>query len=257
VSQLREDDVKLPNLLELVNVKKSYGKKEAVKGISFEVGEGEIFALIGPNGAGKTTTLRMIATLIEINEGQITLGGVDVKKSPAKARELLTYLPDEAGAYKNMTGINYLKFMAELCTNSEEEEKKSVDYAVSVCSSLGDALQQKIKTYSKGMMRKLLIARAVMTRPRLAILDEPTSGLDIINGLEVRSFIKSLTQTGMSVLLSSHNMLEIDYVSDRIAIIDKGVIYAIGAPGELKEKYGAQNLEEVFVKCVKGADGRE
>ena len=239
------------NLLELKSVKKFYGKKEAVKGISFTVGEGEIFALIGPNGAGKTTTLRMIATLIEINEGQILLGDVDVKKSPSKARELLTYLPDEAGAYKNMTGIGYLKFMADLCTNSAEEEKKSVDYAVSVCSSLGDALHDKIKTYSKGMMRKLLIARAVMTRPKLAILDEPTSGLDIINGLEVRNFIKSLTETGMSVLLSSHNMLEIDYVSDRVAIIDNGLIYAIGTPGELKQKYEAQNLEEVFVKCVK------
>ncbi|MCL2160061.1 MAG: ABC transporter ATP-binding protein, partial [Oscillospiraceae bacterium] len=164
----------MPDLLKIENVKKFYGKKEAVKGISFTVGEGEIFALIGPNGAGKTTTLRMIATLIEINEGQILLGDIDVKKSPSKARELLTYLPDEAGAYKNMTGIGYLKFMAELCTTSAEEEKKSVDYALSVCSSLGDAINDKIKTYSKGMMRKLLIARAVMTRPRLAILDEPT-----------------------------------------------------------------------------------
>ena len=247
----------MPNLLELKNVKKFYGKKEAVKGISFEVGEGEIFALIGPNGAGKTTTLRMISTLIEINDGQIFLGGIDVKKNPAKARELLTYLPDEAGAYKNMKGIDYLKFMASLCAATPEEEKKSVEYAVSVCSSLGEALYDKIQTYSKGMMRKLLIARAVMTRPRLAILDEPTSGLDIINGLEVRNFIKSLTETGMSVLLSSHNMLEIDYVSDRVGIIDKGLIYAIGTPEELKEKYDAQNLEEVFVKCVKEADVHE
>ena len=247
----------MPNLLELKNVKKLYGKKEAVKGISFEVGEGEIFALIGPNGAGKTTTLRMIATLIEINEGQITLGGVDVKKSPGKVREMLTYLPDEAGAYKNMTGMQYLKFMAELCTNSPKEEKKSIDYAAEVCSSLGDAINDKIKTYSKGMMRKLLIARAVMTRPKLAILDEPTSGLDIINGLEVRNFIKSLTQSGMSVLLSSHNMLEIDYVSDRVGVIDKGLLYEVGTPKELKEKYEAQNLEEVFVKCVKEVESHE
>lgn len=241
----------------MTDAKKFYGKKEAVKGISFEVAEGEIFALIGPNGAGKTTTLRMISTLIEINEGQITLNGIDVKKSPAKARELLTYLPDEAGAYKNMTGIGYLKFMSELCTNSAEEQKKSLEYASSVCASLGDAISDKIKTYSKGMMRKLLIARAVMTRPKLAILDEPTSGLDIINGLEVRNFIKSLTETGMSVLLSSHNMLEIDYVSDRVGIIDKGLLYAVGAPGELKERYSAQNLEEVFVKCVKEAGADE
>jgi len=247
----------LSSLLEVKDAKKFYGKKEAVKGISFDVGEGEIFALIGPNGAGKTTTLRMIATLIEINGGQITLGGVDVKKSPAKARELLTYLPDEAGAYKNMTGIKYLKFMAALCTGCAEDEKEALEYAVAVCATLGDALYDRIKTYSKGMMRKLLIARAVMTKPKLAILDEPTSGLDIINGLEVRNFIKSLAGTGMGVLLSSHNMLEIDYVSDRVGIIDEGLLYAVGTPAGLKEKYGAQNLEEVFVKCVKekGAEG--
>ena len=237
-------------LLELRDVKKFYGKKEAVKGISFDVNEREIFALIGPNGAGKTTTLRMISTLLEINSGTIMLNGFDVKQSPAKVREFLTYLPDEAGAYKNMTGINYLKFMAALCSNNSEQEKKSVDYAVSICSSLGDALYAKIKTYSKGMMRKLLISRAVMTRPKLAILDEPTSGLDVINGLEIRDFIKSLTKEGMSVLLSSHNMLEIDYLSDRVGIIDKGLLYDVGTSLELKEKYEANNLEEVFVKAV-------
>ena len=237
-------------VLELKNVKKSYGKKEAVRGISFEVNAGEIFALIGPNGAGKTTALRMIATLLEINGGEIIIDGIDVKKNPAKARELLTYLPDDAGAYKEMTGVNYLKFMASLCAASPEDEKKSIEYAMDVCSSLGDAVYHKIKTYSMGMRRKLLIARAVMTRPKLAILDEPTSGLDIVNGLEIRDFIKSLTKTGMSVLISSHNMLEIDYMSDRVAIIDKGLIYAVGTPSELKEKYNSQNLEEVFVKVV-------
>ena len=237
-------------VLELKNVKKSYGKKEAVRGISFEVNEGEIFALIGPNGAGKTTALRMIATLLEINGGEIMLDGVDVKKNPAKARELLTYLPDDAGAYKEMTGVSYLKFMASLCAVSPDDEKRSIEYAMDVCSSLGDAVNHKIKTYSMGMRRKLLIARAVMTRPKLAILDEPTSGLDIVNGLEIRDFIKSLTKTGMSVLISSHNMLEIDYMSDRVAIIDKGLIHAIGTPSGLKEKYNAQNLEEVFVKVV-------
>ena len=241
----------MPTLLELRDVRKFYGKKEAVKGVSFDVNEKEIFALIGPNGAGKTTILRMISTLLEINGGNITLNGFDAKQSPAKVREYLTYLPDEAGAYKNMTGIGYLKFMAALCSNTHEEEKKSLEYAVEVCNSLGDALNAKIKTYSKGMMRKLLISRAVMTRPKLAILDEPTSGLDVINGLEIRNFIKSLTNEGMSVLLSSHNMLEIDYLSDRVGIIDKGIIYDIGTSAELKEKYQASNLEEVFVKAVK------
>lgn len=238
-------------ILEIRDLYKKYGKYEAVRGISFDVNEGEIFALIGPNGAGKTTTLRMISTLLEINGGSVSICGFDVKKQPEKAREFITYLPDEAGAYKNMTGLEYLKFMSSLCAKDAEDEKKSMEYAMGICSSLGDAIYAKIKTYSKGMMRKLLISRAVMTRPKLAILDEPTSGLDIINGLEIRTFIKSLTKEGMSVLLSSHNMLEIDNLSDRVGIIDKGIIHIIGTPSELKEKYSAVNLEEVFMKVVR------
>lgn len=241
----------MENILELRDVRKLYGKKEAVSGISFEVGKGEIFALIGPNGAGKTTTLRMISTLLEINGGTITINGFDVKKNPAKARENLTYLPDEAGAYKNMKGREYLKFMAALYTNNPKDEKNALEYAYEVCSTLGSAIDDKIKTYSRGMIRKLLITRAVMTKPCLAILDEPTSGLDIINGLEIRSFIKTLTSSGMSVLLSSHNMLEIDYLSNRVAIIDKGIIHAYGEPEKLKADYGAANLEEVFIKAVR------
>lgn len=238
-------------VLQVKNIKKNYGKKEAVRGISFDVNSGEVFALIGPNGAGKTTTLRMIATLLEINEGDALISGVSIKKDPGKARLNITYLPDEAGAYKNMKGIDYLKFMASICSPTPEKAKESVEYARSIVTSLGDAINDKIGSYSKGMTRKLLIARAVMTRPQLAILDEPTSGLDILNGLDIRKFIKDLAQNGnMSFLVSSHNMLEIDYLSSRVAIIDTGIIHALGSPADLKAQYSAQNLEEVFQRCV-------
>jgi len=234
-------------ILEVRDITKSYGNKAAVRGISFEIEEGEIFALIGPNGAGKTTTLRMISTLLTIDSGFAALDGIDVKKEPAKVRQHLTYLPDEAGAYKNMRGVDYLKFMASLCAPSAAEASRAVEYALEVCSSLGDAVGDKIGSYSKGMVRKLLIARAVMTKPRLAILDEPTSGLDILNALEIRKLIKGLAKSeGMSFLISSHNMLEIDFLSDRVGIIDRGVLYALGTSQSLKEKYTAANLEEVF-----------
>jgi len=237
----------MDSILTVRDLRKSYGEHQAVRGITFEVGQGEIFALIGPNGAGKTTTLRMISTLLTIDGGEAVIDGVDIKKHPAKARECITYLPDEAGAYKNMKGINYLRFMAELCTATPADAKRAVDYAARVCESLGGALYQKIASYSKGMVRKLLIARAVMTKPKLCILDEPTSGLDILNALQIRKLIKGLAANdGVSFLLSGHNMLEIDFVSDRVAIIDKGVIYATGTPAELKQRYQAQNLEEVF-----------
>lgn len=235
--------------LEVINLKKSYGKIDAVRGVSFEVLPDEIFALIGPNGAGKSTVLKMLATLLSVGDGEAKIFGVDLKNEPNKIRRMISYLPEEAGAYKNMSGLAYLKFMASLFLDGP-----AIHEAVArgeQIASLGTRISDKIGTYSKGMTRKLLIARTMMILPKLAILDEPTSGLDVVNALMIRDQIKSLTSGGMAVLLSSHNMLEIEYLSDRVAIISEGIIHEIGTPKELKEKYHAANLEEVFVKLTK------
>ncbi len=239
------------NTLVVDNLCKNYGKKQAVKNVSFTVGEGEIFALIGPNGAGKTSTIRVVSTLLTPTSGDALVDGVSVVKDPAAVRRKITYLPDEAGAYKNMTGVGYLNFMASLFAQSSAEKNEMVKRA-SETSALGERLQDKISTYSRGMIRKLLLSRAVMSSPKLAILDEPTSGLDIINALEIRRMIKQLASEGMSFLVSSHNMLEIEFISSRVGIIDNGVLLECGKPEELKTKYAAQNLEEVFERAVQG-----
>ncbi len=236
-------------VLEVEGLKKRYGALEALKGVSFKVEEGEIFGLIGPNGAGKTTTLRVIATLLTPSEGRVIFKGYDLKKNPEKFRQGISYLPEEAGAYRNMKGLDYLRFMAKFYSHDETEVNKFVEVAVNI-SGLGERLRDKIGTYSKGMTRKLLLARALMTKPALTILDEPTSGLDVINSLEVREMIKSFTKEGVSVLLSSHNMLEVEFLSDRVALIDRGLILDSGTPQSLKEKYQAANLEIVFRSAV-------
>lgn len=236
-------------ILRVNGLKKSYGKIIALKGIDFEVNEGEIFALIGPNGAGKSTTLRIIATLLSPDEGTVELMGYDVRKEPEKIRERISYLPEEAGAYKNLTGIDYLRFMANFYAKDERERDEFVKRGEEI-AGLGERLKDKVGTYSKGMVRKLLLARTLMIRPTLAILDEPTSGLDVINSLEIREIIKSFVKEGVSVLLSSHNMLEIEFLSDRVAIIDNGRILETGTPQELKDKYSSRNLEEVFRRIV-------
>jgi ABC-2 type transport system ATP-binding protein len=239
----------MDHTLEVQGLCKNYGSLEAVRDVSFTVDSGEVFALIGPNGAGKTTTIRMIATLLAPTEGDALIGGISVREHPDRARAQLTYLPDEAGAYKTMTGRGYLEFIASLFTDDPALRKKQVDAAVEICG-LGERIDDKIGTYSRGMSRKLLLSRAIMTRPKLAILDEPTSGLDVINALEIRKIIKSLAKEGMSFLISSHNMLEIEFVSSRVGIIDKGVLHVTGKPEELKAQYGAANLEEVFERVV-------
>lgn len=237
------------NALKAVNLVKSYSKVDAVRGISFEVRAGEIFALVGPNGAGKSTTLKMIATILEPTSGGIEVFGFDARRQPERVRQVLSYLPEEAGAYKNLTGREYLEFMSALFFESSSDVRKAVDFAAGI-TGLGERLDDKVRTYSKGMTRKLLLARAVMTRPKLAILDEPTSGLDVVNALEIRKTLMDMTAEGMAILLSSHNMLEIEYLADRAAIIHRGLILEHGDVGEIKARHGAANLEEVFAKIV-------
>lgn len=238
-------------VLEVKGLSKQYKKGVyASEKVSFDVHKGEIFALIGPNGAGKTTTIRMISTLLQATEGDAVISGHSILKEPEKVRRCITYLPDEAGAYKNMKGIDYLRFMAELYADNKQQAEEYVNTGKEICE-LGDRLNDKIQSYSRGMQRKLLLARAIMSKPALAILDEPTSGLDIINALEIRRTIKRLASEGMSFLLSSHNMLEIEYVSDRVGIIAGGHLLETGTAKELTEKYNAKNLEEVFEQVVK------
>lgn len=238
--------------LKVDGLSKKYAKVQGAKQVSFEVEKGEVFALIGPNGAGKTTTIRMIATLLTPTEGDAFVDGYSILHEPNKVRENITYLPDEAGAYKNMTGKGYLKFMAALFSNDKALQRECVERAVRI-TGLGDRLNDRIGSYSRGMIRKLLLARAVMTKPALAMLDEPTSGLDILNALEIRRMIRSLAdEEGMSFLISSHNMLEIEYLSDRVGIINKGRLLVTGKPDDLKAMYNANNLEEVFERAVQG-----
>lgn len=235
--------------LTVKDVHKSYGGREAVKGISFNVREGEIFGLIGPNGAGKTTTLRMISTLLSITSGEIKVYGKDVATEPEEVRRLISYLPEDAGAYKDLTGRAYLEFMASFFADGEER-RAMVDRGIAI-AKLGDRIDSKVDTYSKGMKRRLLIARAIMFGPKLAILDEVTSGLDVSNAFEVREIIRQVAKEGTSVIISSHNMFEVEMLCERVAMIDHGNIVLEGTPAELRERYGADNLEKVFMTVVR------
>jgi ABC-2 type transport system ATP-binding protein len=236
----------MTNVLEVKNLKKDYGNFHAVSGVGFSVPENEIFALIGPNGAGKSTILKMISTILQPTSGAITIDGIDVVKNPEQARTKISYLPEEVGAYKNLSGMGYLKLMAGLYTDDSAKQKEYIKTALEICG-LKSRINNKLGTYSKGMTRKVMLARALMSRPKLAILDEATSGLDVINALEIRNIIIDYAKKGTSVLVSSHNMLEIEYLSNMIAIIDHGKIIETGTVNDLKSEHKAKNLEEVFL----------
>jgi len=237
--------------VDVENLVKVFGKIRAVDGISFHVREGEIFGLIGPNGAGKTTTLRILATLLIPTSGHARIYGYDVVEDAEKIRRIISYLPEDAGAYNRLTGWDYLRFMASFVAKNKKELEQMVKEGAKL-SGLSDRLKDLIKTYSKGMKRRLVLARALMVRPKVVILDEPTAGLDVIHAVNVRNIIREYARKyGITVVLSSHNMLEVEYICDRVAIINKGKIVAEGTPNELKEEYNAENLEEVFIRVIK------
>ena len=229
---------------------KQFGNFRALDNLSFTVKPGEIYGLIGPNGAGKTTTLRTICTLILPSSGKLDIFGLDVVSKATEVRKILSYLPEESGAYPNLTGYEYLEFMAKFNRKEDRDIKSMVNEAVEL-SGLGERLKDKAKTYSKGMKRRLLIARALMTHPKLAVLDEPASGLDVLHAYHVREIIKRYVKNyNITVILSSHNMLEVEYLCDRVSLVNKGKIVIEGNPKELKAKYDSENLEEVFAKVV-------
>jgi ABC-2 type transport system ATP-binding protein len=240
----------LSGAVEARSVIKLFGSIRALDGLTFNVEAGEIFGLIGPNGAGKTTALRIVSTLLLPTSGDVNVFGLNVVRDAAQARKVITYLPEEAGAYRNLSGWEYLEFMAKFIAKSNDEVHRMTREAAEICG-LGDRLKDRAKTYSKGMKRRLLVARALMTRPRLAVLDEPTSGLDVLHSYHVREIIKRYVQEhGVTVLLSSHNMLEVEHLCGRVALLNKGRIVAEGMPNELREKFGSADLEEVFAKVV-------
>ena len=240
----------MSSTVEAIDIVKVFGDIHALDGLSFSVKPTEIFGLIGPNGAGKTTALRVVSTLLLPTSGTVNIFGLDVVQEAAEVRKIIAYLPEEAGAYRNLSGWEYLEFMAKFNTKSKHEINEMVREAVEI-TGLGERLKDRAKAYSKGMKRRLLVARALMNKPKLAILDEPTSGLDVLHAYYVREIIKRyVKEYGVTVLLSSHNMLEVEHLCDRVALLNKGRIVTEGKPQELKEKFGSANLEEVFAKVV-------
>lgn len=227
---------------------KDFGTRRVLSDISFQVETGSITGLIGPNGAGKTTILRILATLLEATSGLVEVAGFDRHKNPEKIRGCISYLPEEAGAYKTMTGIAYLTFIAMIYArvSGERSVKRLIERGVSV-SQLGSRIDQRIDKYSKGMVRKLLISRALMAEPEIAILDEPTSGLDIEASIHVQSIIGQCAKDGTTVLLSSHNMKAIENLCDSAIIVRDGRTVEAGRLNELKQRHERTDLESIVL----------
>ena len=212
----------METVLQVKGLSKQYKKGiYASHNVTFDVGKGEIFALIGPNGAGKTTTIRMISTLLQATEGDAIVAGHSILTEPDMVRKSITYLPDEAGAYKTMTGREYLEFMASIYADNGEQAYEFVKRGCEICE-LGDRLNDKISNYSRGMARKLLLARAIMPLPALAILDEPTSSLGKEEINQLMETVRGLKAKGVAILFVSHKLEELFELCNRVTVMRDG-----------------------------------
>ena len=241
-------------MIKVSNLHKSFGKVKAVRGISFEVRDGEITGLLGPNGAGKTTTLRMLYSLLPPDEGEIRIDGLDPTKDAMAIKRTLGVVPDSRGLYTRMSARENIAYYGKLHGMSGKDINKRVEELVETLD-MADFIERRTEGFSQGQRVKVAIARAMVHRPQTVLLDEPSNGLDVMSTRALRRYILSLKNAGHSVILSTHIMQEVAALCDRIIIIANGRIAADGGAHELLEKSGCDSLEDAFVRLIGSEEG--
>lgn len=225
------------------------GEVRAVDGITFSCERGEIFGLLGPNGAGKTTTLRMLSTILTPTSGSAAVAGFDVRTQPDEVRKNIGFLATETGLYDRFTARETLRFFGRINRLSDQEidERSNELFAMLELTPLAD---RRVGTFSTGERQKLSLARALIHDPPVLILDEPTFGLDVMAARAVVDAIRMLKEQGRTIILSTHIMRIAEKLCDRIGILYRGRLHALGTLDELKARFAAPDLEEVFFAAV-------
>lgn len=241
--------------LDVRDLSKAYGGKQAVDRLGFEVKRGELYALLGPNGAGKTSTLRMIAGLLSADSGAIRVFGVDARADPIAAKRLIAWLPDEPMIYDKLTAWEYLEFVAGLWG---VDAKTAAARAEELLKLLGlwDNRNDRCETFSRGMKQKAVLAAALIHEPKLLMLDEPLTGLDAAASRFVKDLLRRKVAEGAAVILTTHILEVAERMADRIGIIKDGRLLVEGRLSDLQARAGAagQSLEDVFLSLVGEAE---
>ncbi len=231
-------------MIVLNQVTKRYGNFVAVDALDLHVREGEIMGIIGHNGAGKSTTLKMIAGLITPTSGEVRVLNHDMTKDSTPAKRFIGYLPEESPLYENMTAREYLAFFAELYGLPKQLVQPRID---ELLNSLDLTQQDKLTgEFSKGMKRKVAIARTLLHAPRLLILDEPNSGLDPLTSFFIINYLKTLREQGKTIVLSAHNLFHVEYICDRVAIIKNGRLIVCDSMDAIRHSLGSREYQIAF-----------
>jgi ABC-2 type transport system ATP-binding protein len=230
----------MTTILEVKDLVKKYGDFTAVKGISFDIKEGEIFSLLGPNGAGKTTTISMLSTLYAPTAGEATIGGHSIIKEPMAVRNLIGVVPQELALYDDLSARENLVFWGQMYGLSGKILKMRVEEVLEQIG-LADKAKNRVKTYSGGMKRRVNIGVGLLHKPSLLFMDEPTVGIDPQSRRAILDSVKALNQQGMTVLYTTHYMEEAEELSDRVGIIDHGELIGMGTQAELNRQVGEKD----------------
>ncbi len=231
-------------MLEIKNLTKKYDSKVAVDNLSLKVEAGQICAFIGHNGAGKTTTLKAIAGIIEFDEGEILVDGINIASSPIEAKQKMAYLPDNPDLYEHLKGIDYLNFIANVYKVGKEDRQKSIEeYAKRL--EIYNNLKAPISSYSHGMKQKLALVSALIHKPKLLLLDEPFVGLDPISSHEFKEIMNEFVKNGSAIFYSTHVLEVAEKICTHVAIIKQGKLIT---HGEMKKVRGLKSLESLFLE---------
>lgn len=238
-------------MIQLEQVRKTYGRFEAVKSLDLELAPGELFGFLGPNGAGKTTTLRMIAGILAPTSGRIRIGGIDIGRDPLEAKAMLGYIPDRPFVYDKLTGAEFLRFTAALFGQDGAEIESRIDELLELFE-LTRWKDELTESYSHGMRQKLIISSAFVHRPRVIVVDEPTVGLDPKSARLLKALFRQFVDRGGTIMMSTHSLEIVEGFCDRIGIIAKGELAACGTIDELRREAASDGdgLEELFLKLT-------
>ena len=245
-------------LIETRNLVKRYGDKLAVDNVSLQIQSGEVFGFLGPNGAGKTTTIKMIVGLLQPTSGSVHVAGVDVQAQPLLAKASCGYVPDTPNLYAKLTGRELLRFVGDLYDLDRRQVAQRTDELLRVLD-LTAAADDTVDSYSHGMQQKASLASALMHDPKVLVLDEPTVGLDPKSARLIKDLLRQMAERGAAVFLSTHILEIAERMCDRIGIINKGQLVAVGTMTELRSlgKAGEVSLEDIFLGLTGGAEEAE
>lgn len=232
-------------VISLRNVFKSYGDKQVLKGINLEINRGQVIGYIGPNGAGKSTTVKILCGLISDYEGDVFINGLNLKDDPVKAKSMIGYVPELAELYDVLTPMEFLSFMGDLYNLDQQVARERIQKMMSAFG-LEPNIHQRMDTFSKGMRQKVLITSGLLHNPDIIILDEPLSGLDANSVIIIKELMSKLAKEGKTIFYCSHMMDVVEKVSDRIVLINNGIVIADGTFEELKQQQGNYSLEKIF-----------